>query len=814
MKIKLFKQIMALLLVSVLCTGLISCNSKTDTKKSSVISNVSRTSSEYISKIDKTSSENISDVVTKKSFYYEKGGLTIKLPEYALDPVIEGNSMVIEDIEGKWTMTMTPLDYFSLGIRSEYTENIFRTATKYMANMSVVDEQIGGHSARIFSCDENKYLDSVSSQVESSMYIALVSYAGKIVAGNSGLEINVFSKEDNTNLEEIKNDEIFVSVMQSITFDEGKDKNQVAIGGMSADFPASWSMRTIEPFTIFGTMYAEKYNGNVFFEASTPANAKEAASNISKDVKEVKIGDKTWYAVLNQYGETDKNLSLYTDFTEEYSAQLTFSLRNEKNKIVSDEEMLSWIDEPAIAALMSSIKLTPSEFNSPNYDKISDDEFVINDYGEIIEYTGEGGDIVIPATVGKHPVKSVGNIAFRKNNDITSVTVEEGVKYIGWSAFRECKNLISVKLPNSVIEIKEYAFSDCKKLKEITFGNNLINIDEQAFFRCRKLGDIKLPEGLKTIGEQAFALSGNGNGDFIGVEGTVYGKKALGESNFKSVTFGINSDLSAENIMQMAKTASVNVGNGVTALGNGFLTASVGDFSVCEVNLPFSIKTIGDEAFYRRNIENINLGLVESIGIRAFSSTGLSIVTIPGTLKEISEGAFSYCKMLNEITMEDGVETVGDYAFSHAGRQGNEIMKSSFCYGLIKSEMYEKAKKYELDPAKTGVDYVVNIHVPGSVNKVGKGAFGSIWLRGLYFPDTKSDKDLPQFDAKAFLDLQIIGQVFFTKEVVNEKMDELDKFFNQFPEVGKQAYFDDGNYNMIFVSEKVIDKMNKIVEEK
>lgn len=93
------------------------------------------------------------------------------------------------------------------------------------------------------------------------------------------------------------------------------------------------------------------------------------------------------------------------------------------------------------------------------------DDFSIED-GELIKYSGPGGDVVIP-----DGVTSVGFYAFRDCENLTSVVIPDGVTSIGFRAFKGCKNLASVVIPESVTEIESKAFAGCTKITEFRILN-------------------------------------------------------------------------------------------------------------------------------------------------------------------------------------------------------------------------------------------------------------------------------------------------------------------------------------------------------
>ncbi len=132
-------------------------------------------------------------------------------------------------------------------------------------------------------------------------------------------------------------------------------------------------------------------------------------------------------------------------------------------------------------------------------------------YGDIYvsEYTGNGGNIIIPAEA-----VYIGEKAFYQNTSITSVTFPAGTtKYgIGTEAFAWCTNLTSVTIKGDVGSddvngISVGAFKGCYSLKTVKFTKSdahLSFIDEYAFFSCYSLTSINLPSDTGKICDRAF----------------------------------------------------------------------------------------------------------------------------------------------------------------------------------------------------------------------------------------------------------------------------------------------------------------------
>jgi hypothetical protein len=79
-------------------------------------------------------------------------------------------------------------------------------------------------------------------------------------------------------------------------------------------------------------------------------------------------------------------------------------------------------------------------------------------------------------------VKTIGDSAFSDCENLTSITIPNGVKTIGNGAFSGCTSLTSIVIPNSVKTIGNSAFGECKNLTSITNLNPVpIEIDSYVF---------------------------------------------------------------------------------------------------------------------------------------------------------------------------------------------------------------------------------------------------------------------------------------------------------------------------------------------
>jgi peptidoglycan/xylan/chitin deacetylase (PgdA/CDA1 family) len=231
-----------------------------------------------------------------------------------------------------------------------------------------------------------------------------------------------------------------------------------------------------------------------------------------------------------------------------------------------------------------------SESDSPESD------FTFNPAtGMITEYTGLGGDVVIPTTIGGLPVTAIGYRAFEKSS-LTSVVIPSGVTSIGLFAFAGCSSLTRVDLPNSVTSIGPAAFASCSSLTSIDLPDSVTEIGDRMFYDCTSLTGIDLPNSVTSIGSSAFvSCSSLTNIDLpdsvieIG-DRTFYGCTSLTDIDLPKGLQTIREGL----FLQCNELTTIDIPDMVTSIGpNAFFGCS----SLISINLPQSITKIGEYAF-------------------------------------------------------------------------------------------------------------------------------------------------------------------------------------------------------------------------
>ncbi|MEG1924073.1 MAG: leucine-rich repeat protein, partial [Clostridia bacterium] len=235
------------------------------------------------------------------------------------------------------------------------------------------------------------------------------------------------------------------------------------------------------------------------------------------------------------------------------------------------------------------------------------EEFVVSEKGVLEEYNGVGGDIVIP-----NSVVEIANKVFQ-NKKITSVVFPAGLKKIGQFAFDSNYELKVLNLPEGLTNIEVAAFARCA-LTSFTMPNSLLHIGELAFANNDLVYDkLVLNEGLTYVGKNAFM---GAKVNVITIPSTLVGvdfgtnqmtdnltvKYEIDEKNAKFIQtedaiidiYGNYLRYTGENILQ---TTIVNIPEGIVRIGAGAFYK--GDScNIAMINVPASVKAIGDYAFY------------------------------------------------------------------------------------------------------------------------------------------------------------------------------------------------------------------------
>ncbi len=198
------------------------------------------------------------------------------------------------------------------------------------------------------------------------------------------------------------------------------------------------------------------------------------------------------------------------------------------------------------------------------------------------------------------------------------------------------QNVTELLLPTdpNFTKINKFMFADRPKLKHIIIPNNIVTVGDAAYYvanNSSEVEEISIGNGVKTVGNAAFA--------------------ATGRSHLEDVRFAAG--ISDVKILS-------NVFGGCTGIKH--------------MTLPEGIVSIGEKCFYQLvSLESVHFPTtLEYIGRSCFAETGLTLLTIPSSVKIIDYNAFDLCRITDIYLMAEKVEDLpyifaAKYDFSDSG---------------------------------------------------------------------------------------------------------------------------------------------------
>ncbi len=399
------------------------------------------------------------------------------------------------------------------------------------------------------------------------------------------------------------------------------------------------------------------------------------------------------------------------------------------------------------------------------------------------------GTLKIPAKADGHPVIAVlYTVTYDYQHD--ALEIPEGVRYIGKHAFSGFI-IQKASFPASLEQIDPEAFHHCYQLifteeqkdrfpeadplgvpciyrvmadgtaRVISWKNNkaktaevpesidghtVASIAPNAFADC-DVETVVLPERLRIIGFRAFYRCSNLKSvtfpeglEFIGREAFLYCGK------LEKITFPVKLTFLGENAFRGVPLKEVILPEGLAYLGD---YAFWNGGSCAKAVLPGSITNFGVYVFQGQlKLKDVTLSEgLRTIGEAAFAASGVKNIKLPKSLQTVEGGAFAYCESLQTVET-GGCETIGEQAFA-------------FCPKLKSVTLGDNLQK--IGDAAFLEHGMKEILLPASLKEIGYFALGPKNLSG---PLTVSvSGDIPDSFSYALLALDKIGNIAWPKKL-------------------------------------------------
>ena len=238
-----------------------------------------------------------------------------------------------------------------------------------------------------------------------------------------------------------------------------------------------------------------------------------------------------------------------------------------------------------------------------------------------------------------------------------------------------------------IVAIGNYAFSEKTAIVKVVLPDTITSIGASAFKGCTGLTSVKIPNKVQTIGSSAF-------------EGCT--------------------NLSDVNIPTLAAAIKNH------AFKNTAIT---------KVTIPNTVTEIGEFAFESTKLETVTVpNSVTTFGRNVFhNSTELKSVVIgQNVLDKGFKGLFEKCTALTEVTLNNSVTTIPDYAFNGYGQLTKITLPNSLesigtsafngCTGLTVVKISNKVQTINSN-AFNGCKNLEKVFIPNSVTKIVNDSF-------------------------------------------------------------------------------------------
>lgn len=238
-----------------------------------------------------------------------------------------------------------------------------------------------------------------------------------------------------------------------------------------------------------------------------------------------------------------------------------------------------------------------------------------------------------------------------------NVIVVSGNGAIEEKAFHNKSYIEFVVIGDRITSVGASAFSFCDSLSYVELGNGVETIGKSAFTYCTSLTKITIPENVISIESGAFCNSGLSS-VFIGDHVSFIGKSAFGNcESLTSITVDENNlYYSSKNGVLFNKDKSV-----LLAYPSGKTNSSYA--------ISNSVTEIGESAFSNcKNLKAVilNDGLKTINGNAFYGCEGFTDISIPDSVEFLGDSAFGFCLSLRNVNLGKGLKSIGSYAFAFA----------------------------------------------------------------------------------------------------------------------------------------------------
>ena len=327
---------------------------------------------------------------------------------------------------------------------------------------------------------------------------------------------------------------------------------------------------------------------------------------------------------------------------------------------------------------------------------------------------------------GGHPGRNEYAGAFYKCSNLTTIPSLAHIENIEEAAFAYCTNITGEIDLSSAKTVKENAFYACSGISYVKFSSKLGSVDGEAFAGCSSLSDVSFDENSNVLFSRTSFSSTPWSKKLPTENGIVYmGKVAMAVENGtkpQELTFREGTVSIAHDFLDGAtyeKIRTVNLPNSVKRIGNkAFYVNEYSSYygsNIEFINFPEGLIEIGSEAFcYNKRIQKLALpNSIKYVGASAFASMEKLESVENYNVPQSDHSTFYHCDLLESVKIGSNVETISKGMFAN-------------CEKLANVAFEERNNSLSLsieEGAFSSCENITEIILPEGVDSIGKEAF-------------------------------------------------------------------------------------------
>ena len=369
-----------------------------------------------------------------------------------------------------------------------------------------------------------------------------------------------------------------------------------------------------------------------------------------------------------------------------------------------------------------------SEIPNLNIGSGTSSDSVSGTCGDNLEWTFSGGTLTISGEGVMYDYEydaDLNSLAPWGDCEIEKIVIKTGVTGIGKYAFFKCDQLRKVTIPGSVTSIGYGAFESCTSLKSVTIPDGVTYIGASMFMECTSLKSVSIPASVTRIDATAFIGCDSLTDIYYSGSEEQWNSISIdgGTTALPSATVHYNSDSQAKTDPSENENCGDNVywsfsGGTLIISGEGAMYDYEYGYDPRDGN--YSTAPWGELDITEIVVEDG----VTSIGEFAFGScSSLTSVAIPDSVTSIGSYAFDNCTSLTSVAIPDSVTSIGEWAFSD-------------CTSLTSVAIPDSVTSIG-EWAFSDCTSLTSVAIPDSVTSIGEWAFSDCTsLTSVAIPDS------------------------------------------------------------------------------